>query len=71
MLNQSYVNTTLGEDLLNPEKKNNFAFITNTADEIGMVTDDFIIPEISIQERSKLVRYRRVLQGLINNKKTP
>ena len=41
MLNQSYVNTTLGRDLLDPQKKNNFAFITNTADGIGMVTDDF------------------------------
>ncbi|MBC7873577.1 MAG: LTA synthase family protein [Ferruginibacter sp.] len=41
MLHQSYVNTTLGRDLLDPAKKNNYAFITNTADRIGMVTDDF------------------------------
>jgi len=41
MLHQSYLNTTLGRDLLDPEKKNNFAFITNTAGAIGMVTDDF------------------------------
>lgn len=41
MLHRSYVNTTLGRDLLDPAKKNNFAFITNTADVIGMVTDDF------------------------------
>lgn len=41
MLHQSYVNTTLGRDLLDPFKKNNYAFITNTADAIGMVTDDF------------------------------
>lgn len=41
MLHQSYVNTTLGRDLLDPGKKNNFAFITNTADGIGMVTDEF------------------------------
>jgi phosphoglycerol transferase MdoB-like AlkP superfamily enzyme len=41
MLHQSYVNTTLGRDLLDPAKKNNFAFITNTADVIGVVTDDF------------------------------
>ncbi len=41
MLHQSYVNTTLGRDLLDPSKKNNYAFITNTADVIGMVTDDF------------------------------
>lgn len=41
MLHQSYINTTLGRDLLDPGKKNNYAFITNTADVIGMVTDDF------------------------------
>lgn len=41
MLHQSYVNTTLGRDLLDPAKKNNYAFVTNTADAIGMVTDDF------------------------------
>ncbi|MBM3416159.1 MAG: hypothetical protein FJY20_06865 [Bacteroidetes bacterium] len=41
MLHQSYVNTTLGRDLLDPARKYNFAFITNTADVIGMVTDDF------------------------------
>ena len=37
----SYKNTTLGRDLLDPNKKNNFAFITNTAGGIGMVTDDY------------------------------
>ena len=41
MLHQSYLNTTLGRDLLDPNKKNNYAFITNTAGGIGMVTDDF------------------------------
>jgi phosphoglycerol transferase MdoB-like AlkP superfamily enzyme len=41
MLHQSYINTTLGRDLLDPNKKNNYAFITNTADVIGIVTDDF------------------------------
>ncbi|MEI9943200.1 MAG: sulfatase-like hydrolase/transferase [Chitinophagaceae bacterium] len=41
MLQQPYVNTTLGRDLLDPGKKNNFAFITNTAGKIGMVTDDY------------------------------
>lgn len=41
MLHQSYVNTTLGRDLLDPSKKNNYAFITNTAGAIGMVTDDY------------------------------
>jgi phosphoglycerol transferase MdoB-like AlkP superfamily enzyme len=41
MLQQPYVNTTLGRDLLDPAKKNNYAVITNTAGRIGMVTDDF------------------------------
>ncbi len=41
MVQQPYVNTTLGRDLLDPEKKNNFAFITNTAGRIGIVTDNF------------------------------
>lgn len=41
MLQQPYVNTTLGRDLLDPFKKNNFAFVTNTAGKIGVVTDDF------------------------------
>jgi phosphoglycerol transferase MdoB-like AlkP superfamily enzyme len=41
MVQQPYVNTTLGRDLLDPVKKNNFAFITNTAGKIGIVTDDF------------------------------
>ena len=41
MIQQPYVNTTLGRDLLDPNKKNNYAFITNTAGKIGMVTDEF------------------------------
>lgn len=41
MLHQPYVNTTLGRDLLDPNKKNNYAFITNAAGGIGMVTDDY------------------------------
>jgi phosphoglycerol transferase MdoB-like AlkP superfamily enzyme len=41
MLHQPYINTTLGRDLLDPIKKNNFAFITNNSDAIGIVTDDF------------------------------
>lgn len=43
LLHQSYVNTTLGRDLLDPNKRNNFAFITNTSDRIGIVTDDFYL----------------------------
>jgi phosphoglycerol transferase MdoB-like AlkP superfamily enzyme len=41
MVHQPYVNTTLGRDLLDPDKKNNYAFITNTSDMVGMVTDNF------------------------------
>ena len=41
MFQESYVNTTLGRDLLQPDKKNNFAFITNGAGKIGIVTDEY------------------------------
>lgn len=41
MIHQPYVNTTLGRDLLDPDKKNNYAFVTSTSGRIGMVTDDF------------------------------
>jgi phosphoglycerol transferase MdoB-like AlkP superfamily enzyme len=41
MIQQPYVNTTLGRDVLDPTKKNNFAFITNTAGRIGIVNDEF------------------------------
>ncbi len=41
MIQQPYVNTTLGRDLLDPTRKMNAAFITNTAGKIGLVTDDF------------------------------
>jgi phosphoglycerol transferase MdoB-like AlkP superfamily enzyme len=39
-LNQSFEQSTMGRDLLSPNKKNHFAFLTNTADRIGMITDD-------------------------------
>jgi len=39
-LNQSFEHFTLGRDLLAPDKKNHYAFLTNTADRIGMVTND-------------------------------
>lgn len=41
MLHQPYVNTTLGRDLLDPDKKNNYAFITNATGRVGIITDDF------------------------------
>lgn len=41
LLQMPYTNTTLGRDLLAPQKKSNVAFITNTAGKIGVVTDQF------------------------------
>ncbi|MBZ4188347.1 LTA synthase family protein [Niabella beijingensis] len=41
LLQRPYENFTLGRDLLDPGKKGNAAFITNTAGKIGMVNDDF------------------------------
>ena len=60
MLHQPYVNTTLGRDLLDPAKKNNYAFVTNTADAIGMVTDDFYFTRnINSQEESIVPMHAR------------
>ena len=42
MVNQPYTNTTLGRDLLQPGKQNNFAFIIQHDEgKIGIVTDSF------------------------------
>ncbi|WP_028788567.1 LTA synthase family protein [Terrimonas ferruginea] len=41
MIQQPYVNTTMGRNLLDTAKKHNFAFVTNTAGRIGIVTDEF------------------------------
>ena len=40
LLHRTYQNRTLGRDLLDPHLKNHFAFITNAADRIGVVTDE-------------------------------
>ena len=40
LLHRTYQNRTLGRDLLDPRLKNHFAFITNAADRIGVVTDE-------------------------------
>ena len=40
-VHQPYTNTTLGRDLLQTDKKNNFAFITNTQGRIGIISDDY------------------------------
>ncbi|HEY0433037.1 MAG TPA: LTA synthase family protein, partial [Chitinophagaceae bacterium] len=41
MIQEPYVNTTLGRDLLDPAKKNNYAFTMNQDGTIGMITDQF------------------------------
>ena len=41
LLHRTYQNRTLGRDLLDPHSKNHFAFVTNAADRIGVVTDDY------------------------------
>ena len=42
MVNQFYINTTLGRDLLYPAKQNNFAFIIHHDEgEIGIMTDSY------------------------------
>ncbi len=72
MLQQPYINTTLGRDLLDPAKKNNYAFITNTAGKIGMVTDDFYyIKNLNFPEekmvavRDSAYRYNRTQRDSI------
>ncbi len=62
----SYTNTTLGRDLFNPGKKNNFAFVTNTAGKIGMVTDSFYFSKNLNVTEEKLLP----LQGALNNRFT-
>jgi len=41
MIHQPYVNTTLGRDVLQEGKKNNYAFVINQDGTIGMVTDEY------------------------------
>jgi phosphoglycerol transferase MdoB-like AlkP superfamily enzyme len=42
MMQQPYLNTTLGRDLLHPGKKNNFAFIiSHDEGRIGIITDSY------------------------------
>ena len=53
-LHQPYTNSTLGRDLMDKEKKNNFAFITSNQGRIGMVTDDFYFTmNIDLTDRSE------------------
>lgn len=63
LLHQSYINTTLGRDLLDPEKKNNYAFITNTAGGIGIVTDDFYFTRnINFPDEQMVPMHKNALQ---------
>ncbi|RZM00955.1 MAG: hypothetical protein EOO88_58285, partial [Pedobacter sp.] len=41
LVQQPYVNTTLGRNVLDTTRKHHFAFVTNTAGKIGLVTDEF------------------------------
>src|SRR5947207_4746101 len=41
MIQEPYVNTTLGKDLLDTSVKNNYAFIINQDGTMGMVTDNY------------------------------
>ena len=56
MMHRSYINTSLGRDLLDPDKKNNYAFVTNTSDAIGMITDDFFFTR-NINSNEEQLRY--------------
>jgi phosphoglycerol transferase MdoB-like AlkP superfamily enzyme len=41
MIQEPYVNTTLGRDLLDPSIKNNYAFTINQDGTLGMITDNY------------------------------
>lgn len=69
MMHISYVNTTLGRDLLDPNKKNNFAFITNTSDAIGMVTDDFYYRKNINSSEEALFPMRETAVGISTREK--
>lgn len=43
LLHRSYENRTLGRDLLDPAPKENFAFVTNATDKIGIITNDYYL----------------------------
>lgn len=41
LINMGYENNTLGRDVLDPKKKKDIAFVTNTAGKIGLLDNDF------------------------------
>lgn len=41
LLHRPYENRTLGRDLLDPKPKKNFALVTNAADMVGVITDNY------------------------------
>ncbi|MBM3922784.1 MAG: LTA synthase family protein [Sphingomonadales bacterium] len=43
LLHRSYQNRTLGRDLLDPNTKEHFAFVTNATDKIGIITNDYYL----------------------------
>jgi len=43
LLHRSYQNRTLGRDLLDPSRREHFAFVTNATDKIGIITDNFYL----------------------------
>lgn len=45
ILRVRYSNRTLGRDLLDPRKRQDLAFVTNTAGKIGVITNDFYSTE--------------------------
>jgi hypothetical protein len=59
----------LGRDLLDPAKKNNYAFITNTAGKIGIVTDDFYFTKNLNFPDTKMVPIRFIDSAYTKEKK--
>src|SRR5690606_19500995 len=55
MVHQPYINSTLGRNLLHPEKQNNYAFIiSHDEGEIGLLSVDYLLTE-NINIKSELL----------------
>lgn len=55
LLHRSYENRTLGRDLLDPHFQHHFAFITNAADRIGVITNDhYFMRNLNVGEEQLL-----------------
>jgi hypothetical protein len=75
LLNQPFEQVSLGRDLLSPDKHNDFAFVTNTSDRIGMVTNDHYFSrnvnsgeELLLPLNPRLARTTLALQDSIRNR---